>query len=138
MKHREIQKQMSSSSVNNNVEDDENVEIVADDFFDVDLKLDDIQFSVSEQLSKDSEMQRGLAVFFENKIKESRAIFAQQSRTNPLYLLGASSVDCLAAMLSFEKTHMERAFKSLSATQQFASLLAPQDVSILQIEINFV
>jgi hypothetical protein len=118
----------SSSSSSTDAEQVERVDLGSvESFFDTTLKFDDINVSVEEQLKLDADVQVGLNVFLENKIKESRAIFARQSRKNPMYLFGAATIDAIGAILSLEKQSIENANKMLSAVEQFTSALLPQE-----------
>lgn len=80
----------------------------SDDWFDASLRLADVDCSVAEQIKRDEDMRLGMNVFLDNKILESRLVFARQSRTNPYYLLGVAGIETLAAALSLEKVSIDK------------------------------
>ena len=49
-------------------------------------------FLIDFQLALDRDMLTAMEVFFDNQIHASKALFARQSRANPLYLLGVGFV----------------------------------------------
>ncbi len=103
------------------------VEVEASDYFDSGLKLSDVAMSASEQLRADVDMWRGMEIFFDNNIKAAQTLFATQSRRNPLYLLGVSAIEAIAAVLSLERAQIDRASRVLAATEQFAGSMLPRD-----------
>ncbi len=95
--------------------------------FDSSVKLSDLQMDALSQLRLDADMWRGMEIFLDNNIKAAQAQFATQSRRNPLYLLGVSAVEAIAAVLSLERAQLDKASRVLAATEQFAASVLPRD-----------
>jgi hypothetical protein len=95
--------------------------------FDSGVKLSDLQMDALSQLRLDADMWRGMEIFLDNNIKAAQAQFATQSRRNPLYLLGVSAVEAIAAVLSLERAQLDKASRVLAATEAFAASVLPRD-----------
>ncbi|RNE96832.1 tetratricopeptidedomain 39C [Trypanosoma conorhini] len=83
--------------------------------------------TVEQIAESDKDVERGVALFFANRVKDAEDLFGRNAAFDPFHALCASTICTIKAMLSLAKNDMETAAERLAYTVAFAEELVPAE-----------